>query len=217
MLKGAIFDLDGVLVDSHPIHMRAWRRFFQSIGKSVDDRDMEFILEGQKRENILRHFLGDLTKEQKKSYSKQKEILFREEARTIDTIPGVRKFLDELAAESIAMGVASCGSGGRVHHLLDLLELRKYFRVVITGDEVKLGKPAPTIFQKAAVELKTRPAELLVLEDSVSGVEAAKAAAMKCVGIAPPHRAQALLEAGVDYVLPDFLEASLSHIQMLFP
>ncbi len=216
MLKAAIFDMDGVLVDSHPIHMRAWRRFFQSIGKSVEDRDMEFILEGQKKEDILRHFLGDLSEDKKNSFSKQKEILFQEEARTIDTIPGVRKFLDELASESIAMGVASCGSSGRVRYLLDLLELRNYFQVVVTGDDVKLGKPNPAIFHTAAVGLMARPEELLVIEDSVSGVQAAKAASMKCLGIAASPRAESLLEVGVDCVLPNFLDASLIQMKKLF-
>ena len=216
MLKGAIFDMDGVLVDSHPIHMRAWRRLFQSIGKPVEERDMEFMLEGQKKEDILRHFLGDLSDENKKSLSEQKEILFQEEARTIDTIPGVRRFLDDLAAESIAMGVASCGSGRRVNYLLDLLRLRDYFQVVLTGDDVNQGKPDPAIFHMAAIQLKTHPEELLVLEDSVSGVTAAKNSGMKCLGIGANDREKALLQAGADEVSPNFLSISFLSVQPLF-
>jgi beta-phosphoglucomutase len=216
MLKGVIFDMDGVLVDSHPIHLRAWRRLFQSIGKSLDDQDMEFILEGQKREDILGHFLGDLTDEQKTSYGNQKEILFREEASTIDTIPGVREFLDKLASESIAMGVASCGSRGRVNDLLNLLKLRQYFRVVITGDDVKEGKPDPTIFLVAKGRLGVSSSESLCVEDSVSGVTAAKAAGMKCLGIGANVRKRALMQAGADDVSPDFLSVSLIDLQTLF-
>jgi beta-phosphoglucomutase-like phosphatase (HAD superfamily) len=73
MLKAVIFDLDGVIVDSHPAHQRAWRMFFQSLGKSVSDQELLFVLEGQKREDILRHFLGDPDEQQVKRYGARKE------------------------------------------------------------------------------------------------------------------------------------------------
>ena len=150
MLKGLIFDLDGVLVDSHPVHTRAWKRLLLSIGKVANDQDMEFILEGRKREEILQHFLGDLTPEQVRLYGEQKELLFQDEAKTIGTIPGVREFLDQLGKASLPMGVATCGGSRRVNHLLGTLELRKYFQVVVTGDDVKEGKPDPKIYDEVA-------------------------------------------------------------------
>src|SRR5689334_1087951 len=59
MLKGVIFDMDGVLIDSHPIHKRAWRKFFETLELTVSDRELDFVLDGRKKEDILRHFLGD--------------------------------------------------------------------------------------------------------------------------------------------------------------
>jgi beta-phosphoglucomutase len=217
VLRGVIFDLDGVLVDSHPVHVRAWKRCLSSIGNTMSEHDMDFILEGRKREDILRHFFGELSEDQMQIYGQQKETLFREESKTIGTIPGVREFLDELANASITMAVASCGGGGRVHYLLDRLDLRKYFRVVVTGDEVAKGKPDPAIFRRAAAGLNILGKDLLVVEDSVSGVKAAKAAGMKCLGIAPPPRAQALIDAGVDFVLSDFLHTSVREVGRLIP
>ena len=107
------------------------------------------------------------------------------------------------------MAVATCGGSGRVGSLLDVLKLRDYFRVIVTGDDVKEGKPDPAIFNEAARRLSLRAEDLLAIEDSVSGVRAAKAAGMKCLGIATHDRAQKLLDAGGDWVLPDFLEASV--------
>jgi beta-phosphoglucomutase len=216
MLTGAIFDVDGVLVDSHPVHMRAWKRFLLSVGRSVGDRDMEFVLEGRKREEILRHFLGDLSADQVQTYGRQKELFFYEEANQVGTIAGLRGFLDELAGASISMGVASCGSGDRVHHLLNVLELGKYFQVVVTADDVVEGKPNPAIFSATAERLGIPISQVLCVEDSVSGVTAAKAARMKCLGIGQGDHKEVLLRAGADKVLPDFLPASLANLQGLF-
>jgi len=217
MLRGAIFDMDGVLVDSHPAHMRAWTRLLESLGKPVSNDGMLFILEGRKREEILKYFLGDLTPEQVATFGKQKEALFREESEKIDTIRGTRELLDELSRASLPVAVASCGGRARVEHLLEKLRLKKYFRTVVTGDDVKEGKPDPTIFLRAASELKLSPQDVLALEDSVSGVQAAKAAGMNCLGIADSARSAELLRAGADHVVADFREVTLAKMHELFP
>jgi beta-phosphoglucomutase len=217
MIKGTIFDMDGVLVDSHPAHMRAWKRFLVNHGRPVSEADMQFILEGRKREEILRYFLGDLTAEQMQAYGREKEILFREESKTIDTIKGVREFLDELKQASVPVAMATCGGRGRVQHLLETLQLAKYFSVVVTGDDVKEGKPDPSIFLKASSELKLRPEVVLALEDSVSGVQSAKAARMNCLGIAAASRADELKQAGADHVVEDFRHVTLAKVYELFP
>lgn len=217
MIRGAIFDMDGVLVDSHPVHMRAWERFLKSQGRPVSQQDLDFILEGRKREEILRHFMGELTPELLASYGHQKEALFREEAVNMKAIPGVTGFLDELASASLPMGVASCGGRGRVNHLLDQLQLTHYFRFIITGDDVKDGKPDPAIFLKTAGHLQIHPEDLLVFEDSVSGVRAARAAGMECLGIADNSRAEELRMAGAKCIVEDFLKLTLPEIYKLFP
>jgi HAD superfamily hydrolase (TIGR01509 family) len=212
VLKGVIFDMDGVLVDSHPVHLRAWERFLRSLGRQVTQDDLAFILEGRKREEILTHFLGELSPEQLRAYGQQKEMLFREESQTIGTIPGVREFLRELNSAAIPLAVASCGGSGRVNHLLEHLHLRPYFKVVVTGDDVKDGKPDPSIFLMAAAQMNIPPGDVLALEDSVSGVQAAKSAGMRCLGIAAQPRAAELTMAGADDVVADFREISLNDI-----
>src|SRR5690242_18377965 len=75
MLKGVIFDMDGVLIDSHPIHKRAWRKFFETLEVEVSDRELDFVLDGRKKEDILRHFLGDLPDCEIKDFGHKKEML----------------------------------------------------------------------------------------------------------------------------------------------
>ncbi len=213
MLKGIIFDMDGVVVDSHPSHVKVWREFLRSMGKSVTDAELEFVRDGRKKEEILRYFFGDLTDDEVRVYGQEKERLFAGEVQSLKTIPGVHELLDELHRAAIPVALASNGSAGRIYRILDVLRLRAYFAAVVTANDVALGKPHPAIFHKAAEKLQVRPFESVVFEDSVSGVRAAKAAGMKCLGIADPHRAKALRRAGADRVFANFTNTSLSRIQ----
>ena len=216
MLTNVIFDMDGVIVDSHAAHIRTWKRFLLSLGKSVKDADLNFVRQGRKKQEILRFFLGELTDDQVLAHCHVKDVMFRAEVDGIKMLPGAQELLEDLKRAGVPIGLASCGGRARVHHLLSTLRLRQYFSVIVTGDEVMLGKPDPEIFYKAAWQLRVHPAESIVFEDSVSGVQGAKAAGMKCIGIADRHAAPALLQAGAAYVLPNFLGLSWVSMQKLF-
>jgi len=216
MIRGVVFDFDGVIVDSHPVHKNAWRRFLESVGRTASEEDLQFVLDGRKRDDILRHFLGDLDPELIISYGLRKEQFFRDEAGDVQTIDGLLTFLEDLEDAGVAIGIASSGSRSRVNFLLDRLNLKKHFQVVVTGDEVKKGKPDPSVFLKAAQALQQDPCELLAFEDAVSGVQSAKSAGMRCVGIAQPDRASVLLDSGADHVVPDFCSLSYSKLEELF-
>jgi beta-phosphoglucomutase len=204
MLQAAIFDMDGVIVDSHPIHKKTWRKFLALLGKKIDEEDLNFIMEGRKREEILRHFLGDLSNEQVRILGHQKEELFRDESADIKAIAGLPGFLQQLTEAGVRLAVASSGSTGRVNYVLDSLNLRHCFQAIVTGDQVMNGKPDPAIFRIACDQLQVRPSETLVFEDSVSGIRAAKAAGTKCVGVATNGIIAVLLDAGADHIIPDF-------------
>jgi beta-phosphoglucomutase len=216
MLKAVIFDMDGVLVDSHPSHMTAWRKFLLLHGRQMTESDIELVRSGRKKEEILRCFLGELASDQLRACTQEKEALFQEEMGNTIAIAGVQEVLCELGRAGVPMAVASCGGRQRVHRSLDLLQFTHYFRTIVTGDDVTRGKPDPEIYRKAAAQLRVRPADSLVFEDSVSGVLAAKAAGMTPVGIADSCRAQALLQAGASDALPDFIGVSLEQVQQLF-
>src|SRR5262245_35879739 len=96
MLRGVIFDMDGVLINSHPIHKRAWKKFFDSLGLDVSNTELDFVLDGRKKEDILRHFLGGVPDAQIKEYGRRKEMLFREQALSIEPVEGALEFLEEL-------------------------------------------------------------------------------------------------------------------------
>jgi HAD superfamily hydrolase (TIGR01509 family) len=216
MLKGIIFDLDGVVVDSHTAHLQAWREFFHSMGRAVPVEELAFVLEGRKREEILRHFLGDLSPEQVRDYGAHKDALFRGHARELKPLEGVMEFLDAARDTGLEVGLASSASRVRVDRTLKELGLESRFRATVSGDDVQAGKPDPAIFHLAAEGMGLRSGETLVCEDAVCGVEAAKAAGMKCLAIAANGRAEALKAAGADRVVPDFRQVRVEDLRGLF-
>lgn len=216
MLAGVIFDFDGVVVDSHPIHLEAWKTFFNSLGQKIHDEDLAFVLEGAKKEDILRHFLGDLTPEDIKLYGDEKEKLFKERANNLRLTHGFAGFLEQVDAAGLPSVVATSGSRKRVEESLEQFRLRSRFRAVVTGDDVAKGKPDPSIFFLAARALHIKAENILVCEDAVSGVTAAKKAAMKCLAIATNGREAKLKQAGADLVVADFTRIQLSDASKLF-
>jgi beta-phosphoglucomutase len=217
MLRAVIFDMDGVIVDSHPAHKKAWQKFLELQNRSVCSQDLNFIMEGRKRDEILRHFLGELSDEQLLILGHQKEQIFREEAVDVKPIEGLGDFLQKLSGAEIRLAVASSGSSRRVNDILNSLGLIRYFQAVVTGDQVNHGKPDPAIFRLACDRIGVQPSEALVFEDSVSGVQAAKSAGMRCIGVATNGIIPILLEAGADNIISDFSGVTFDQLQSLFP
>jgi beta-phosphoglucomutase len=216
MLRAVIFDMDGVIVDSHPAHKKAWQKFLELQNRDVSNEDLNFVMEGRKREEILRHFLGEVSDEQLHILGHQKEQIFREEAVDVKVIEGLRDVLQKLSEAEIRLAVASSGSSRRVNDILNSLCLMRYFQVVVTGDHVTHGKPDPAIFRLACERVGVQPSETLVFEDSVSGVRAAKSAGMRCIGVASNGVIPILLEAGADHIVPDFSGVTFDQLQSLF-
>jgi HAD superfamily hydrolase (TIGR01509 family) len=216
MLKGVILDMDGVIADSHPLHIRAWIRLFSFLGKPLAEDNYAFLLDGHRREAILRHYLGNLPPDKLLEYGDTKDKLFREEVDQLRPIPGVIDFLVELEKAGLAMAVATSARRNRATCVLEQLGIQQRFAAILCADDLAEDKPEPHIFRLASLRLGIDPADLLVAEDAVSGVRAAKAAGMHCLGVAPNGQEQPLLSAGADKVIPDFLTVSISDLDSLF-
>jgi HAD superfamily hydrolase (TIGR01509 family) len=216
MLKGIIFDLDGVIVDSHSAHKKAWRALLSSQGREIEGAALEFVVEGHRREEILRHFLGELSEEEVRRYGELKRELFAEVAHEVKTVAGVIEFVRAAADAGLGLAVGTSAGRKRAEQTLESLRLRSHFRAVITGDDVRVGKPDPAVFSKAAERLGIEAEHVLVCEDAVLGVEAAKRAGMRCLAIAANGRRALLERAGADWVVEDFEQLSLNKLQEQF-
>jgi HAD superfamily hydrolase (TIGR01509 family) len=209
VLHGVVFDLDGVIVDSHATHRTAWRHFLRMLGREVPEPELDFILDGRKRYEILRHFLGDLTEEELAHYGKCKDRIFQGMQSEVPPLPGVVPLIRDLHQHGIAIALASSASPGRAHSMLSRLNIKNCFRVIVTADDVAAGKPDPASYRLAAERLYESPSSLLAVEDAVSGVQAATAAGFMCLAVANPQNRQSLLAAGAFETIPDFAAVSV--------
>jgi HAD superfamily hydrolase (TIGR01509 family) len=216
VLKGIVFDMDGVIVDSHPVHRRAWQNFLVTLGKEMPEQELDFILDGRKREEILRHFLGELTAEQIAEYGNRKDEMLRKFEPDVAPIPGVIQFLQTLSSANLKIALATSATSERTLGTLQRLGIAPHFTVVVTGNDVIHGKPDPAIYRLAAERLDVMPRDLLAFEDAVSGICSAKTAGMKCFAIATNGRTRELLAAGADYAVPNFLSLSLTRLKALW-
>jgi beta-phosphoglucomutase len=215
MLKALIFDMDGVIIDSHPAHRHAWRAFLESLGKSVSDVELDFVLDGRKRDEILCHFLGNLSKDKIRKYGEQKDKFLREQALAIEPIPGVVDFLSKAREAGLATAVATSASETRTRRVLDELSLVEKFDVMSCGNEVRRGKPNPAIYRLTCQKLGIGPKWSVAIEDAVSGVRAARTAGLMCIAIAEHQFSEILRAAGATHVARNFLELSVERLQAM--
>jgi HAD superfamily hydrolase (TIGR01509 family) len=208
-LQAVVFDMDGVIVDSHPAHRFAWREFLGTLGREVSDNELDFVMDGRKRKDILFHFLGALTDEQLREYGSLKDEFFREAEANIAPIPGSFEFIECIRRAGIPMAVATSASTNRTQSILKRMGLLTHFAAVVTGDHVREGKPDPSIYRLACQRIYCPPESAVAIEDAASGIRAAKGAGLKCIGIANSQSKDKLAAAGADYVLRDFLNLSL--------
>jgi len=177
-------DMDGVIVDSNPLHREAWIAFNRRYGLETTEAMLRDI-HGLRNDSIVRYFYGDgLPPEEVAARGAAKEARYREMAAgRIEEmlVPGLRPFLDFYRGSPMA--VASNAEPENVNFLLDGARLRGKFRVVVDGHQARHAKPHPEIYQRAAASLAIAPANCIVFEDSPTGVAAARAAGMRVVGI----------------------------------
>ncbi len=210
-IQACLFDLDGVIVDTAKYHYQAWRKLANDLGFDLSLEQNE-LLKGISRMESLDIILSigkvSLTEEQKISYATEKNTLYLELCQQMtpdDTLPGVRPFLEELKASSIRIGLGSASKNARV--ILERIDMLSYFETIVDGNRITKGKPDPEVFLIGANDLNADPAQCVVFEDAVAGIQAAKAAGMFAVGIG---EASVLTEA--DIVVEGFKNFSLQNL-----
>ena len=208
MIKSVIFDMDGLLVDSEPLWRMAERTVFGQYDINLTEEQCRSTT-GIRVDNVVAHwnsiYPGHITDEQLVARQILAEVTRLVKAHG-EPMPGVHEAARLFASRGCTMAVASASAMSLINAVLDKLDVRKYFDVVQSAENVKYGKPHPEIFLTTAENLGTNPEECLVLEDSIYGVIAGKAARMKVIAV-PDKEFAARREYGVaDVVLKSLVE-----------
>lgn len=205
--------MDGTIVNNMPYHMQAFRVFNERHGIKMGDEEFLKKTSGKTNDDIMRMFFGsDISAEEVAALSDEKESLYRELYRPhVALSPGLDSLFGQLRARGIPMCVGSSAPDENIDLVLDGLNIRSYFEAVINSSQVKRGKPHPEVFLRAAEAMRLAPAQCIVIEDAVIGVEAARNAGMKVVAVAQIMSREAL--AGADMVVDDFTEVSVERLR----
>lgn len=197
MRQGVIFDMDGVLVDSGPPHAASWRALAAKHGLHMSEEDFAETF-GQTSRDIIRRFWGaGLGADETRRIDAEKEALYRESIRgRIPMMADVHEMLHALRNSGLALAVASSGPPENIALVLEEGGLSAYFDAVVTGSDVEHGKPAPDCFLLAARRADLPPAQAIVVEDAPAGIQAARAAGMRAIGLSGTHTGLRLLSAG---------------------
>ncbi|WP_167856977.1 HAD family hydrolase [Hymenobacter aquaticus] len=210
-----IFDMDGVLIDNTPYQAKAFQLLFRDLGLTTNARQLLKRLNGMPATNILKTvFTGPVPKKQLEEYAAQREFLYRvlywDKRRQT---PGLSVFLRAARAAGFRLGLGTGSAPETIGYIIDHLDLRQYFDVVVGKDDVDKGKPHADTFTAAAHKLGVPPERCVVFEDAVLGEQAAYKARMRCIAVLSSLKArdfQAPLR-----VIKDFTEITPEQVREL--
>jgi HAD superfamily hydrolase (TIGR01509 family) len=206
-LRAAVFDLDGVLVDSERHHGTAWRRLCLEEGVALTEAEVLRRTLGRPVRESLPELLGrPVAADEAGRLIERKTALYEEAcAGRVTAVRGVVDFVRALGAAGVSRGLATSALPERVVATLVALGLTDAFPVRVTGLDVRLGKPDPEVYLTAAAALGLEPAACMAFEDSPVGAVAARRAGMRVVGVATTCSEDELRAAGARLVIPDFV------------
>ncbi len=216
MKFGVIFDMDGTLIDSIPVLWESYRRVLAQHGVTLPEEELPLyrglswvhILERWKKlYNVTltgEHFLDTIIQLENVKLSQGSYVM-----------PGVERFIHLLRGKNIPFSIGTSSTRVRALSKLEKSGLASFFEVVVTVDDVHAPKPAPHIFLEAAKRMKISPARCVVIEDSVEGVQAAKAAGMKVIGFAPQEKDRASV-CDADVIISSYAELDESFFARWF-
>lgn len=195
MIKGFLFDLDGVIVDTAVFHFQAWRRLAQKLGGDFTEEQNE-QLKGVSRVDSLKKIIewtgATVSDEEFQTLMVEKNEWYLELVQGLgpqDALPGALNFLQTAYDQGIKIALGSASKNAPM--ILEKLGITQLFTAIIDGNNVVNGKPHPEVFLKGAEALGLEPSECVVFEDSIAGVQAAKTGGMSSVGIGDAETLQA--------------------------
>ena len=205
-----LFDIDGTLADTDPLHLEAFNRTFGPYGHRFDKARFSLELQGLANEAIARRFVPHLSAADGMAVMRGKEVTFRELAKTsIHAVPGLFALLDLADAAGLPMAAVTNAPRANADLILDGLGIRHRFRAVVIGEELAHGKPHPLPYLEGLRLLGARAEASVAFEDSRTGIASATAAGLATVGIRTSLPHAELVAAGATLSAAGYDEPAL--------
>jgi len=215
---GALFDWDGVVIDSSKAHEESWELLAEEEGKSLSTDHFRRGF-GRKNQYIIPEIL-QWTEDPEviERLGDRKEVLYRSIAaeRGIDLIPGIEEFLQSLKEMGITCAIGSSTPRKNVETILETMDFGNCFQAIVCAEDVTQGKPHPEVFLTGATRLNREPQNCIVFEDAVFGLRAAKASGMKAIAISTTNSVDVLNACEPELILENFLNFTADDLGKLF-
>jgi len=214
ILKGVIFDLDGIIVNTVPIHFKAWKKMFSEYGIKFTFEDYKKYVDGIPRIEGCRAIMKNYPESVINEAAEEKQRYFREfiEKEKIPTFESTMEFMKELKENGIKISVLS--SSKNSPFILKKIGIYDMLDAEVNGNDITKGKPDPEIVSKILEKLKLKNDEVVVFEDAILGVRAAKNAGCFCIGVDRYNNPLRLKEA--DFIISDLSEIDLKKLKEIF-
>jgi beta-phosphoglucomutase family hydrolase len=212
MIKAVLFDMDGVIAETEHVHIEAEKQTMLRHGVQITEDELHRYTGTTARQmftELIAKYRIDTTFEE--IFNEKEQIMFKLLEMDTQPVKGVIELLHKLIEKHVKLAVASSSHRRLVQYVLRKFEITGLFDSIITAEDVAHGKPDPEIFLKSAERLKVSPAQCLVVEDAELGVEAAKAAGMKCLGYKNPNSGNQDLSKA-DIVTDDFSSLAIEEL-----
>ena len=209
MLKAILFDLDGTLANTDPLHYQTWEEILQNYGMEMDRDFYKARISGRLNSAIVEDLLPALSKEAGQQLADGKESRFREIALNLKPLAGLLDILAWIEERKLKTAVVTNAPRENARFMLNVLRLSDRFDTVVLAEEAIAGKPNPAPYELALTGLGVLAEEAIAFEDSGSGIKAAVAAGIYTIGVASTHDPEVLFQAGATMVISDFTKSEL--------
>ncbi|MBX2954938.1 MAG: HAD family phosphatase [Cyclobacteriaceae bacterium] len=209
-----IFDMDGVIVDTNPFHKETINQFCKKYGFQLTDEELRTKIYGRTNREWITNLFGTITEQQLEAYAFEKEQMFRDAyAAHIKPVEGLILFLDMLKQNNIPRSIATSAPRANVDFVFKGTGIGKYFDIILDESMVTHGKPHPEIYIKSAQAFNLPNEQCIVIEDSLSGIQAGKAAGSKVIGITTTHTPEEMSDT--DLVIDNFTTLTIDQLESL--
>ncbi|ABA24227.1 HAD-superfamily hydrolase subfamily IA, variant 3 [Trichormus variabilis ATCC 29413] len=209
MVTAILFDLDGTIVNTDPIHYQAWQQMLWKYNIEIDEKFYKSRISGRLNPEIVKDILPELSSAAGREFADEKEALFRQLASHLQPLNGFAELIAWTELHQLKRALVTNAPRLNAEFMLEVLGITESFHQIVLADDCVAGKPDPAPYQVALGKLGISAEKAIALEDSPSGIRAAVGAGIRTIGIASTHDPDVLQEVGSFMAIHDFTDLHL--------